>query len=84
MTDHLRLVVNEGKPTIPPGFNEIVASLIAVADDIESGKIEMEHAVLVAVVDGAVTYAPIGTVTLVEATGLLELASRKIERDMMR
>jgi hypothetical protein len=78
----LRLVTDNGRQL--PGFNEFVASFVAIADAIENGEIAMEQAVLVAVVDGAVTYAPIGTVTLVEATGLLELASRKIERDMMR
>lgn len=78
----LRLIVSDG--TEQPDINPFVASFVGIADQIESGDLAMDQAILVAVVDGAVTYAPIGTVTLVEAVGLLELASRKVERDMLR
>lgn len=60
--------------------DRMAAQVRELAAIIESGRVE--HAIVVGVIDGSVSYAPIGTVTLVEATGLLELASRKIERDL--
>lgn len=81
MADHLRLVV--GGET-PERKDDIAASFVALGELQLQGKLNVEQAIVVAVIDGAVTYAPVGTVTLVEAVGLLELASRKVERDMMR
>jgi hypothetical protein len=60
---------------------QMAASVRALADLIEGG-LDVQHGVIVAVVDGAVSYAPLGNISLVEATGLLELVSRKIERDL--
>jgi hypothetical protein len=54
-----------------------------VAELIDGG-LKVDHGLIVAVVDGAVDYAPLGQVTLIEAVGLLELGSRKVERDMLR
>jgi hypothetical protein len=75
----LRLVTDEySNPA-----QQMAASVRALADLIEGG-LDVEHGVIVAVVDGAVSYAPLGEISLVEATGLLALASRKVERDLMR
>jgi hypothetical protein len=62
----------------------MAAQVRELANLIESGKIELRHGVITAVVDGAVSYAPIGAISLIETVGLLELASRKVERDMLR
>lgn len=83
MTD-LRLASINGEPTIGIGRDDLMAtSFIALGESILEGKLSVEQAIVVAVVDGCVTYTPLGHVTLVEGVGLLELASRKIERDMM-
>lgn len=58
----------------------MIADTEALASLIKSGR--LSQGMIVAVVDGAVTYAPLGVVTLIEATGMLELASRKVERDL--
>lgn len=60
---------------------QIAASVRSLADLIEGG-LRVEHGLVVAVVDGSVSYAPLGTISLMEATGLLQLASRKVERDL--
>lgn len=79
----LRLAAIDGEATIAVGLDPIAASAHALGDAIEAGKIAVEKCILVAIVDGMVTYTAWGGVTLVEATGLLELASRRIERDML-
>lgn len=61
--------------------DQMAAALRATADLIEGG-LDVRHGLIVGVVNGAVSYAPLGEITLVEATGLLELASRKLERDL--
>lgn len=71
MTD-LRLASINGEPTIPIGIDRddlMAASFIALGESIVAGKLSIEQAVLVAVVDGCVTYTPFGHVTLVEASG---------------
>lgn len=80
MTD-LRLATVNGAPTGSLADELMAASFVALGESILQGKISIEQAILVAVVDGGVTYTPFGHVTLVEGVGLLELASRKIERD---
>lgn len=80
MTD-LRLAAVNGEPTIPIGADPVTAWARALAESLEEGKIVIEKCILVAIVDGAVTYAAAGGVTVMDATGLLELASRRIERD---
>lgn len=84
MSAHLRIVASDGEPTPSPDSDQLMAaSFIALGESILQGKISVEQAVVVAVVDGGVTYTPFGHVTLVEGIGLLELASRKIERDSL-
>lgn len=80
----LRLASINGEPTIPIGFDPVIAWGRALADSLERGEIVIEKAVLVAIVDGAVTYTACGGVTVMEATGLLELCSRRIERDALK
>jgi hypothetical protein len=80
----LRLISSEGEQTAPLDDQMMAASFIALGESIMSGKISISQAIVVAVVDGCVTYTPFGHVALAEGVGLLELASRKIERDMMR
>lgn len=80
----LRLAAVDGEPTIEVGFDPVVAWGRALADSLERGDVVIEKAILVAMVDGAVTYTACGGVTIMEATGLLELASRRIERDAMK
>jgi hypothetical protein len=81
----LHLASIDGEQTISIGLDRdelMAASFISLGESILAGKISIEQAIIVAVVDGGVTYTPFGHVTLVEGVGLLELASRKIERDM--
>lgn len=59
----------------------MASSFIALGEAILRGELNVEQAIVVAVVDGGVTYTPLGHVPLAEGIGLLELASRKIERD---
>lgn len=85
MTD-LRLASINGEPIIEVGpiathEEMIAASFIGIGESVLSGKLAIEQAIVVAVIDGMLTYTPIGSVTVVEGIGLLELASRKIERD---
>jgi hypothetical protein len=75
----LRLVTE----TYATPHEQIAASIHALGDLIAGG-LDVQHGVIVAVVDGAVSYAPLGEISLVEATGLLALASRKVERDLLR
>jgi len=77
MAEILRLVTNSE----PDHEQMMAAHFFALGESILQGQIDMDQAIVVAVVDGAVTYTPIGHVTLAEGIGLLELASRKIERD---
>jgi hypothetical protein len=82
----LHLATINGEPTVSIGFDRdemMAASFIALGESILAGKLSVEQAIVVAVVDGAVTYTAFGHVTLVEGVGLLELASRKVERDML-
>lgn len=79
----LRLAAVNGQPTIPVGVDPVVAWARALADSLEQGTVVVEKCILVAMVDGAVTYTAAGGVTIMEATGLLELASRRIERDAL-
>lgn len=79
----LRLVTNGGQQLVPTDQQLMAASFIGLGESILQGKISVEQAIVVAVIDGGVTYTPFGHVTLVEGVGLLELASRKIERDML-
>lgn len=79
----LRLASINGEQTIPIGDDPVAAWARALADTLEQGKIAVEKAILVAIVDGAVTYTAVGGVSVMEATGLLELASRRIERDAL-
>lgn len=60
---------------------QMAAQVRALADMIENG-LDFTHGMIVGVVNGSVSYAPLGTITLIEATGLMELANRKIERDL--
>lgn len=83
VTEHLRLAAVNGEPLDRYGGDLMAASFIALGESILAGKITIEQAILVAIIDGGVTYTPFGHVTLGEATGYLELASRKIERDML-
>jgi hypothetical protein len=82
MTD-LRLIVSEGQQVAPMDDQLMAASFIALGESILAGKLSVEQAIVVAVVDGAITYTPFGRVTIAEGIGLLELASRKIERDAL-
>lgn len=79
----LRLIVSDGEQLVPDSEQLMAASFIALGESIIAGTLKIEQALVVAVVDGAVTYTPFGHVTLVEGIGILELASRKIERDML-
>jgi hypothetical protein len=84
MSEHLRLAAVNGEAMVPVGplaDDLMAASFIALGESILAGKIKIEQAIVVAVIDGGVTYTPIGHVSIVEGIGLLELASRKIERD---
>jgi hypothetical protein len=83
MSADLRLIVSEGQQVAPMDDQLMASSFIALGESILSGKISIEQAIVVAVVDGAITYTPFGRVTLAEGIGILELASRKIERDML-
>jgi hypothetical protein len=80
---NLRLIASNGEQTAPLDDQLMAASFIALGEQIEAGQISIGQAILVAVVDGGVTYTPFGHVTLAEGIGLLELASRKIERDAL-
>lgn len=82
MTD-LRLASINGEQTLTIGMDPVAAWAHALGDSIEAGKIVVEKCILVAIVDGAVTYTSVGPINVVEATGLLELCSRRIERDAM-
>lgn len=87
MTD-LRLAAVNGEPIVSIGplatHDELMAaSFITLGEAIIAGKISIEKAVLVAFVDDGLTYQPFGPVTIVEGVGMLELASRKIERDKL-
>ena len=79
MKPDLRIV--DADERVPTSDQLMAASFIALGESIIAGKIKLEQALLVAVVDGSVTYTPFGHVSIVEGVGLLELASRKIERD---
>lgn len=79
----LRLIVTDGEQIVPDNEQLMAASFIALGESILKGAIKIEQAIVIAVIDGGTTYTPIGQINLVEATGLLELASRKIERDML-
>jgi hypothetical protein len=83
MVSKLRLIVSDGEQLVPDSEQLMAASFIALGEAIIAGKLAIEQALVVAVVDGGVTYTPFGHVTLVEGIGILELASRKIERDML-
>ena len=61
--------------------DRMASALRSMADLVEGG-LNVKHGLVVAVVDGAVSYAPLGEISLCEATGLLALASRKVERDL--
>lgn len=61
--------------------DQMAAQVRALADLIEGG-LDVSSGIIVGVVDGKVSYAPLGDISLIEATGLLELVSRKIERDL--
>jgi hypothetical protein len=74
----LRLVENSHEPD-----DLMAASFIAIGESILQGKIDIEQAIVIAVADGGVTYTAFGNVKLAEGIGLLELASRKIERDLL-
>lgn len=77
----LRLAAVNGSPTEALDFNEIAESFEAIGGLVRSGEMAVERALVVALVEGRVTYSPIGHITLLEATGLLQLASRALERD---
>lgn len=79
----LRLAVVNGEPTMHVSLDPIADQFIALGEAICAGKIAVEKAVIVAEVDGAITYTPVGHVTIVEGIGMLEMASRKIERDAL-
>ena len=79
----LRLASVDGKPVITLDVDPVTVWARALADTLEEGTVAIEKCILVAIVDGAVTYTAAGGVSIVEATGLLELASRRIERDAM-
>ena len=82
MTD-LRLVSIDGESTLPVDLSDVATSARAFADQIDAGKINVERLIVVGIVNGVVTYTAWGkTPTVLEATGLLELASRRIERDV--
>lgn len=81
MTAHLRIVGSNEPQGTPDQL--MAASFIALGESILAGKLSVEQAIVVAVVDGGVTYTPMGHVTIVEGIGLLEMASRKIERDAL-
>jgi hypothetical protein len=83
MSANLRLIAINGEQTAPLDDQLIAGSFIALGEQIAVGQISIEQAILVAVIDGGVTYTPFGHVTLAEGIGLLELASRKIERDAL-
>lgn len=86
MSEHLRLAAIDGEQTITVGSigdDIMAASFLAIGESILAGKLNMEQAIVVAVIDGSVTYTPIGHVSIVEGIGLLEMASRKIERDAL-
>jgi hypothetical protein len=78
----LRLVTIDGESTIPVDLSDIATSARAFADQVDAGKLNIDRLLIIGILDGAVTYTAWGTTpTVLEATGLLELASRKIERD---
>lgn len=79
----LRLASIDGEPTIAIGCDPVAAWAHGLGDAIEAGNLTVEKAILVAIVDGAVTYTSVGALTVMEATGLLELCSRRIERDVL-
>lgn len=75
----IRLAAINGQQTVEVGDDPIVAW--ALSDKLAAGELVIEKGLLVCLVNGAVTYSPVGEVNLLEATGLLGLASRRIERD---
>lgn len=83
MVTNLRLAAVNGAPTAALADDLMAASFIALGESILAGKISIEQAIVVAIIDGSLTYTPFGHVTLVEGVGMMELASRKIERDML-
>lgn len=83
MTDHLRLVSIDGERTIPVDLSDIADAARSFADQVDAGKLDIERCIVIGIVNGSVTYTAWGkTPSILEATGLLELASRKIERDV--
>jgi hypothetical protein len=79
----IRLASVDGQPTIELGVDPVLAWAQALVETLERGEVVVEKCILVAMVDGDVTYTAAGSVSIMEATGLLELASRRIERDAL-
>jgi hypothetical protein len=81
----LRLVAVDGEQTVQVGpLHDIAEAARAFADAVDAGKIQVERLLLIGIVEGAVSYTAWGQApSVLEATGLLELASRKIERDVL-
>jgi hypothetical protein len=80
----LCLVSSENITALPvANMRDVTACARAFADAVENGEITVERCIVVAIVNGGLDYSAWGqTPTLIEATGLLELASRKIEREV--
>jgi hypothetical protein len=80
---HLRIVDSDNVRQLPVGnLRDIAAAARGFADAVEAGSIDVDRCIIVAIVDGALDYSAWGNPPcIVEAIGMLEMASRKIERD---
>lgn len=80
----LRLAAVDGEQTIEvdPNDDPIIADLNCLIEEIRSGAENVQKGVVALQVDGRVWYYALGKITVVESIGLLQMASRKVERDV--